>query len=222
MRTERKRDGLLSSRFRFRVNMDLRCMEARPKNADASGKSVPNQCSPFGAASGHWTATSFGKRLLAGDPHKLARMLDLSQDDPPGTQDLRAAFRRQLTAPMKQTVCAVAGRGTGASGDEVSEFTLAALLCSPAPHLECLGACKDYAKACLQHPDPRFPQEIARVIYFACIAAALLRCHQRITRLEDNALLEAFKWCLGQDWCLEELSPLFHEGIDHLKAQVAV
>ncbi len=194
-------------------------MEARPKNADASGRSVPSQCSTFGSATGHWSTTSIGMRLLGGDPRKLGQMLDLAQEDVSEVQDLRSVFRQQMREPMSQTVCCSGAQPARRIQSEVSEFSLAGLLSSSSPSLECLGACKDYAKACLQHPDRSLPQEIARVIYFACIAAALLRCRQRITKLEDGTLMESFRWCLEQDWCFDELSSLFEEAIGYLKVQ---
>jgi hypothetical protein len=194
-------------------------MEARPKNADASGNAAAIHLSKFGVATGHWTATPLGRQLLGGSPQKLGQMMGLAQEDATEVQDLRSIFRQQLTEPMNQTVCCPTNQPVRTQQSEMSQFSLANLLSASSPSLDCLGACKDYAKACLQHPDRRLPQEIARVIYFACIAAALLRCRQRITKLEDGTLMEAFRWCLEQDWCLEELSALFQEAIGYLKVQ---
>ena len=44
------------------------------------------------------------------------------------------------------------------------------------------------------------PRDIATMLYFACAAAALVRCGERITRLDDTKLREGLEWAIAQSW----------------------
>lgn len=74
----------------------------------------------------------------------------------------------------------------------------------PKPPIELLDLTRRFAKACRSQGDSPLPAEIATILYLSSIAAALARCGQRITTLDDHAV------CNGFDWALE------HGGLDAL------
>jgi hypothetical protein len=53
------------------------------------------------------------------------------------------------------------------------------------------------------------PEEVATVLYYAAIAAALLRHGQRISRVSDATLREGTDWVLEQEWVAGPLRGLF-------------
>jgi len=91
--------------------------------------------------------------------------------------------------------------------------SLGNLLAYPNPPVELLEITKDFAKACRQNPNSPMPREIASVLYFASIAAALVRCRRRITGLADDALSEGFRWALSQSWLDAPTRALTEEGL---------
>lgn len=74
------------------------------------------------------------------------------------------------------------------------------LLRHPQPPLELLGLVKEFAKANRHHPRSPLPAEVATVLYYAAIAAALVACGTRITRLSDARLCEGWHWVQAQPW----------------------
>ena len=91
--------------------------------------------------------------------------------------------------------------------------SLGNLLTFPNPPVELLEITKDFAKACRQNPHSPMPQEIASVLYFASIAAALVRCGCRITGLSNEILAEGFSWALAQPWLDAPTRVLIEESL---------
>src|SRR5206468_3470867 len=87
---------------------------------------------------------------------------------------------------------------TETSGVEVATFR--ELYESPDPPLKLLELTKLFAKANQDVPESPIPRQIAVVLYYLSIAAALTRCGKRITSLSDAALEKGFKWALRQQW----------------------
>lgn len=85
------------------------------------------------------------------------------------------------------------------------------------PPVELLVLTKDFAKRHLGHPESPLPQEIARVLYLASIAVAMIRCHRRISSLDDAAIRSGLEWATGQQWLDEATRNLFQEGIKALE-----
>lgn len=83
------------------------------------------------------------------------------------------------------------------------------LLRHPRPPLDLLIITKDHAK--LAHRDPRsaLPPDVALLLYYGSIAAALLRHGRRISRLTDDELRGGFNWAVRQSWVDDETRSLF-------------
>jgi hypothetical protein len=149
------------------------------------------------------------------DPAALARMISLDPDTPApspsadrrrsggaawSNDDLRVILRHQLSTRLESDLGDLSAElGDGAS-PAVRAMTFGGLLQQTNPSLGLLRHAKQFAKACKLDPDGPLPEEVATVLYFALIAAALLRCNQRISRLNDAALIAAMRWVLGKDW----------------------
>src|SRR6202789_869498 len=107
--------------------------------------------------------------------------------------ELAAIFRHQMSAPILvdlgtfDPLTATRIRmQSEAQGLLLKSF--ADLFHHPSPPIELLNMIKDFAKSNRDHPASGLPQEIASTLYYASIAAALVRLNQRITQLPDADL----------------------------------
>ena len=73
------------------------------------------------------------------------------------------------------------------------------LLHHPHPPVELLTLTKQFAKAMVEHPESPLPREVGRLLYFASITVALIRCGQRISDLDNASLKAGLRWCLEHD-----------------------
>lgn len=150
---------------------------------------------------------------FAGEPQSLMQLMDL---DLLGTahwrpEELGAILAHQLGAPLAGDLgCYVADldRTLAAAGIR----TFGQLLFHPQPPVELLEAVKCFAKASRADPDSPLPDEVATVLYFAAIAAALLRRGQRITQMGDEALRYGLAWVGRQAWLDAQSRALFDEA----------
>jgi len=143
------------------------------------------------------------------DPKRLAAMLGL---DSSGRQfsdeELGAVLRHQLLALLRTDLPGEAA----AAGEK----TFKDLLADPRPALETLTRLKEFAKEA-RKAGGKLPEAVATVLYFASIAAGLLRCGKRITQLDDNAIRGGVEWALGLPWLDESLKGLFQQADKRLK-----
>lgn len=138
--------------------------------------------------------------IYQSDPHLLSDLMGLdAQTWQP--EELGAIFRHQL-----QTSLAVDLGVTGPPN------TFGELLQDPRPPLELLIRTKDFGKQHRNDPASPLPHDIATVLYFAGIVAALTRCDQRITQLDDDSLRAGIEWVMALPWLDEPTRALFNEG----------
>jgi len=159
------------------------------------------------------------------DPRRLAPLMDLKPEAAKlwEEKEFASVLRHQLSAPfepdlldfMKDPV----DRRTVTGAEPNSFKTYADLLMHPNPSVDLLEAMKDFAKACRTGSKSALPKEVATVLYYASLAAALVRCGKRITTLTDRSLREGVDWACAQPWLEESLRGLFHECREHLGAQ---
>ncbi len=166
------------------------------------------------------------KAVFDTDRHQLATLLDLSPDAERLWRDeeLGALLRHQMTAPMQVDLINLE-RGLALKVRNLAEaqgLTLKSfgdLLAHPNPPVELLKITKDFAKACRLSPHSPIPHEIASVLYFTSIAAALVRCRRRITGLTNDALAEGFRWVLSRSWLDAPTRSLTEESLLFLNTQ---
>jgi anti-sigma factor RsiW len=120
-------------------------------------------------------------------------------------EELAAILRHQLSAPLHVDLVALE-RGQAARVRTAAESqglllkSFADLLHHPNPPRELLEMTKQFAKNCRISPRSPIPRDIASVLYFASIAAALVRCQERISTLDATSLRKGFQWVLDREW----------------------
>jgi hypothetical protein len=136
---------------------------------------------------------------------------------PWSVEESRAVLEHQLESPLAFDLGALPP-GAGAecralcAAEGLLVKSLNDLLQHPHPPLIALEIAKDFAKACGTNPQSDIPQQVATVLYYACIAAALVRCGQRLTRLTDADLEEGFTWALAQPWLTAPIQAILTEA----------
>jgi len=146
-----------------------------------------------------------------GDPHWIR-------------EDLQAILRHQLQAPLAVDLGGMRGRDaqhieTMASARGLTLRSFGDLLAHEHPPVDLLILTKEFAKRNLVSPESHIPREVARVLYYASIAVARLRCGTSISRLPDADLSSGISWCRERAWIdpdldgvLAEALPLFEAG----------
>ena len=142
------------------------------------------------------------------DPSRLSRMLTVNGGGAGvwRPEEMGSILQHQLSAPVETDL----GSEPGAS--PMGQMTFGQLLHEPHPPLEMLTRMKRFAKACTLVRDGPLPPEVATVLYFASIAVARLRCGQRITELNDQALKKGMEWAQAQTWVDPATRSIFHEA----------
>jgi hypothetical protein len=128
-------------------------------------------------------------------------------------EEMAAVFRHQLAAPLVVDLGGLAPPAERrlaalAAAQSAPAQSFADLLRHQSPPLALLELVKDFAKSNAEHPENGLPKEIAAVLYYACIAAALLRLKARISKLSDADLSRGLRWAAGQPWLDEETKQL--------------
>lgn len=131
--------------------------------------------------------------------------------------ELAAIFRHQMAAPVVVDLGSMGlplarrlAKLSEAQGLVLKSF--ADLFHHPSPPLELLQITKDFAKTNRDHPESVLPPDIAAILYYACIAVALVRCGARITRLSNHELQEGFQWAGSQVWIDDPMKDLFKKA----------
>jgi hypothetical protein len=133
--------------------------------------------------------------------------------------ELAAVFRHQMSVPMLVDLGTLDLRANAklrimseARGLLLKSF--ADLFQHPTPPIELLELVKDFAKANLDHPESGLPTEIASVLYYASISAALVRLDRRISKLPDAELAPGLRWAGQQPWLDDNTKSLFAAALE--------
>src|SRR5215469_13647118 len=130
--------------------------------------------------------------LLKSRAQQLSTLMASGEEHSPlwRPDELAAMFRHQMSAPVLMDLGSFDPRTanqlkalTAAQGLLLSSF--ADLFNHANPPIQLLQLVKDFAKANLDHPESGLPREIATALYYASIAAALVRLGKRISQLPD-------------------------------------
>jgi len=153
------------------------------------------------------------------EPRLLARMLAIDNEEMPCwlLSELGAVLRHQLMAPIEFDLSRLDPQAALRLQRELRTAvprirSFADLFRHPRPPLKLLELTKQFAKASRNHPESPLPEEVASLLYYACIVAARLRCGRRISDLDDDALAKALRWVLQQEWLDAETRTLFRQG----------
>lgn len=131
----------------------------------------------------------------------------------PGPEELEEALRRHLALPVifeKSGEDVVLKTESGARCAPGGPFVdkLSDLLFHSRPPVELLAMVKQFAKSNRGVRRGPLPRAAAIVLYYAAIAAALARCGERITSLDDEQLRQGFDWVLARRWVDEQTRAL--------------
>jgi hypothetical protein len=125
-----------------------------------------------------------------------------------------AVLAHQLSAPvvfdlggLNPTAAAWIGRLAAAEGLLIRSFR--DLFLHPQPPVDLLRLTKEFAKAHLSDPESPLPREVAMVLYYASIAAALLHGRPEISRLPASEIRLGARWALDRSWLDPDLRRLF-------------
>jgi len=137
--------------------------------------------------------------------------------------ELGAIFRHQLSAPILVDL----GGFESASAARLKMLSEAQslllksfsdLLLHAAPPIELLWLAKDFAKANMDRSDGSLPKEVAAVLYYASISAALTHLDERISQLKDADLERGLRWAKDQAWVDLQIQQLLVQGLDKLSS----
>jgi hypothetical protein len=153
----------------------------------------------------------------------LAHLMASSDERGPlwRADELAAMFRHQLSAPVLMDLGSFDARTAGqlkvltaAQGLLLSSF--ADLFNHAQPPVQLLELVKDFAKTNIDHPESGLPREIATALYYASIAAALVRLDKRISQLSDTDLQRGLRWAAEQAWLDERTKGLLGAALKKL------
>ena len=173
-----------------------------------------------GTQSGTGTQTDPGDSVPL--PAALLK-LDVDQSSPWSDEDLEGILRHQLASDMASFIPDTkldsrdgvnpAGADPGLSSRPV---TFDDLLRHPYPDIPFLEAVKRRAQGCANAPSEEIPIEIASTLYFAAIAAALVRRGVRITQSGDDVLRYGLELMLNRPWIQGPCRELFEDALEAL------
>ena len=153
----------------------------------------------------------------SGDDRGVADLFGASSRPFWREQDLGPIYRHQMAVAVQVELAgmdpAAAARLPGlcqAHGLLLRSF--GDLFAHPSPPLELLEMTKRFAKALRRHPDSPLPPDVASVLYYASIAAALARCGRRISALPDPELRRGLAWALARTWIDPTTAALLREA----------
>ena len=136
--------------------------------------------------------------------------------------DLTDLFRHQLAAPLLPDLrrCAAINPATLAEVEAVMADAPAAtfgdLLLHPGGPLPVLRVVKDFGKSAVRGYGP-LPSEIAHVLYYTSIVAALVWHDQLITATDVPGLTRGAEWVTRQTWTDPATAKLCANGLAKLK-----
>ena len=161
------------------------------------------------------------------DPRAMSTMLELRDPDQHAWRphELRDMLAHQLSGPLQLSLGAlsaeVAHQVRLAQPPVAPLLTLGELLRHPQPPVELLKLVKRFAKMCRRDPQNPLPPELVMLLYYASIAASLVRLQKAISDLPPASLMHGLTWLAAQDWVDEEVKTLLTAAAVRLSSRAA-
>lgn len=151
-------------------------------------------------------------------PERLSWLLDAPAHKW-SARDGAAALRHQLAAPLLPDLTAALGaaieRVERLAAEPGAPRSFAELFTCPSPARELLEAAKAWAREVRNDAASPLCGAPATVLYYAAIAAVLVHCGEKITRLSVAELQEGFAWS-GRQSGAEGLRELFNSALERM------
>jgi hypothetical protein len=136
-------------------------------------------------------------------------------------EDLRSVLRHQLEAPLAIDL------GSGSHPAQPEDSTgispplesFEDLLSHQAPPTTLLQRAKSFFKTrrhMLQH---ELPIDVYTLLYYAAIAAGLVRNQERLTKLTDDELRRGLEWAGSRKWIPTSLAELFADALRQARGE---
>lgn len=153
------------------------------------------------------------KEDIARTAQSLRGIMNETVDEQPcwTDKDYRGLLRHQLDAPLKDDLGALFADAADIVKKEKTT-TFGALLADASPSVDLLRMVRHFAKKMGARGDDIYPAALAKIIYFAAIAAAEIHAHARISRLSDTELAAGYRWASNQEWVDPTLKKLFEQS----------
>lgn len=159
------------------------------------------------------------------DPQRLAAILHLSGscDDLFDAGELGQVLQHQLGGDLRKDLLVLSEDEPEDQHRALAEAspaigTWADLLFHNAPPLSVLIDAKTFGKVSRLDADRPLPRVIADCIYYAAIAAALVRHDQRISTLSYEELAAGLSTLLSHPWLTRELRGLFLKALEKMRS----
>jgi hypothetical protein len=136
------------------------------------------------------------------------------------TGEMGAVLQHQLAAPAERELRSV----DPGLACEFTQYTrmhdegiesFGDLFRHPSPPLELLKLTKAFAKASRRDRNNALPKELCGLLYFLCIALAMIRCEERITSLPDAQIKKGLQWAIGREWIKPDMQEILREARRH-------
>jgi len=136
-------------------------------------------------------------------------------------EELGAIFRHQMSSPILVDLggfdpATAARLKTLSHAQSLLLTSFQDLFLHPVPPIELLTLTKDFAKGNMDQPDSSLPNDVAAVLYYVSIAAALVRLDRRISQLGDAELKRGLEWAKGKPWVEPSIQNLLEEALQKL------
>jgi hypothetical protein len=134
------------------------------------------------------------------------------------TQLLNHQLRQNLSKVLNELgeSVPIQPKDSAAAYSDKPPATLDELFRHPAPTLKTLDAVKRWARRAVRDDAGQLPTEISSLIYFAAIAAALVRCRARISKSDDATLRFGFEQQLTRPCANSFLHTLIRQAMTQL------
>jgi hypothetical protein len=145
--------------------------------------------------------------IESASPGKLAGVMGLGESPARAwrPEELAAVFKHQMAAPICVDLAGL-GSGTAARVRTLTDATglllksFEDLFLHPNPPLELLVLVKEFGKRNRAGAGSVIPHELATMLYYLSIAAAMVRWGERISSLSAEEVGRGLEWCCGQAW----------------------